>query len=146
MFLHPTLRLVPDNTKFHFMRARFLGILVSAVLSTASVVLFFYPGLNLGIDFRGGIVIQAETPKPADFGALRAAFAAAGLADAGLQRAGTNGVMISLESQATDTATDAAVQHISAALKKAVPGSKILGTSAVGPTVSAQLLRKGILA
>ncbi len=147
MFLHPTLRLVPDNTKIRFMRGRFLGILVSAVLSTASVVLFFYPGLNLGIDFKGGIVIQARTPKPVDFATLRASFAAAGLAEAGLQRVGAaNEVMISLESQATDKATDAAVQRIGAALEKAAPGSKILGTSAVGPTVSAELLRKGLLA
>ncbi len=147
MFLHPTLRLVPDNTKIRFMRGRFLGILVSAVLSTASVVLFFYPGLNLGIDFKGGIVIQARTPKPVDFATLRASFAAAGLAEVGLQRVGAaNEVMISLESQATDKATDAAVQRIGAALEKAAPGSKILGTSAVGPTVSAELLRKGLLA
>lgn len=147
MFLHPTLRLVPDHTKIRFMRGRFLGILVSAVLSTASVVLFFYPGLNLGIDFKGGIVIQAKTPKPIDFASLRASFASAGLANAGLQRVGqANEVMISLESQATDKGTDAAVQRISAALEKAQPGSKILGTSAVGPTVSAQLLHKGILA
>ncbi|MGH7079991.1 MAG: protein translocase subunit SecF, partial [Acetobacteraceae bacterium] len=147
MFLHPTLRLVRDNTKIRFMRGRFLGILTSAVLSTASIVLFFYPGLNLGIDFRGGIVIQARTPGPADFAALRAAFAKAGLADAGLQRVGAaDHVMISLESQASDKATDAAVQRISIALNKAAPGSKILGTSAVGPTVSAQLLRKGLLA
>ncbi|MGH7081603.1 MAG: protein translocase subunit SecF [Acetobacteraceae bacterium] len=147
MFLHPTLRLVPDTTKIRFMRGRFLGILTSAVLSTASIVLFFYPGLNLGIDFRGGIVIQARTPGPADFAALRAAFAKAGLADAGLQRVGAaDHVMISLESQASDKATDAAVQRIGTALNKAAPGSKILGTSAVGPTVSAQLLRKGLLA
>ena len=44
------LRFVPDNTKIQFMRGRFLGLLVSAVLSTASVILFFYPGLNYGID------------------------------------------------------------------------------------------------
>ncbi len=147
MFLHPTLRLVPDRTKIHFMRGRFLGILTSAVLSIASIVLFFHPGLNLGIDFRGGIVIQARTPGPADFAQLRASFAATGLADAGLQRVGAaNHVMISLESQASDKATDAAVQRIGTALNKAAPGSKILGTSAVGPTVSAQLLRKGLLA
>ncbi|MDA8051919.1 MAG: protein translocase subunit SecF [Rhodospirillales bacterium] len=147
MFLRPTLRLVPDNTKIRFMRGRFLGLIVSAVLSTASIALFFYPGLNLGIDFKGGVVIQARTPGPADFARLRAAFAAAGLGSAGLQRVGgANDVMISLESQATDKATEAAVQRIGAALQKAAPGSKVLGTSAVGPSVSAQLLRKGLLA
>jgi len=147
MFLRPMLRLVPDNTKIRFMRGRFLGLIVSAVLSSASVALFFYPGLNLGIDFRGGVVIQAETPGPADFARLRAAFAAAGFGNAGLQRVGSvQDVMISLRSQGTDKATEAAVQKIGVALEKAQPGSKILGTSAVGPSVSAQLLRKGLLA
>ena len=50
----PLFRIVPDGTRIKFMRGRFMGLAVSAVLSTASVVLFFYPGLNLGIDFRGG--------------------------------------------------------------------------------------------
>jgi preprotein translocase subunit SecF len=52
------LRLVPDGTAIHFMRGRFAGVIVSAVLSTISVVLFFYPGLNLGVDFRGGVVVE----------------------------------------------------------------------------------------
>ncbi|HUA77888.1 MAG TPA: protein translocase subunit SecF [Acetobacteraceae bacterium] len=147
MLLRPIFRLVPDNTKIRFMRGRFLGLMVSAVLSTASVVLFFYPGLNLGIDFKGGVVIQAETPHPADFARLRAAFAASGLGGAGLQRLGSpNDVMISLEAQRTDAATDAAVQKIGAALQKAAPGARILGTSAIGASVSAELFQKGLLA
>ena len=47
-----------------------MGLIVSAVLSTASIVLFFYPGLDLGIDFNGGIVMEARTPAPADFGQI----------------------------------------------------------------------------
>ena len=65
------LRFVPDNTKIKFMRGRILGLVVSAVLSTASIILFFYPGLNYGIDFKGGISIEARTPGPGGF--LRAA-------------------------------------------------------------------------
>jgi preprotein translocase subunit SecF len=147
VLLRPLLRLVPDNTQIRFMRGRFLGLIVSAVLSSASVALFFYPGLNLGIDFKGGVVIQARTPGPADFARLRAAFAAEGLSGAGLQRLGAaNEVMIRLESQPSDAATEAAVQHIDGALQKAAPGTRILGTSAVGASVSAELFRKGLLA
>ena len=62
-------RLVPDGTRIHFMRGRFIGLIVSAVLSTASIILFFYPGLHLGIDFSGGIVMEVRTPGPADFAA-----------------------------------------------------------------------------
>jgi SecD/SecF fusion protein len=53
--IEPLLRLVPDGTKIQFMKARPIGLAVSAVLSIASVALFFYPGLNYGVDFRGGI-------------------------------------------------------------------------------------------
>ena len=147
MFIRPMLRLVPDHTKIRFMRGRFLGLMVSAVLSSASIALFFYPGLNLGIDFKGGVVIQAQTPSPADFAHLRSALAASGLGGAGLQRFGSaNDVMIRLEAQPSDAATEAAVQRIGAALQKAEPGTRILGTSAVGASVSAELFRKGLLA
>jgi len=54
------LRLVPDGTTIQFMRGRFAGLIGSAILSTLSVVLFFYPGLNLGVDFRGGVVVEPD--------------------------------------------------------------------------------------
>ncbi len=77
MFMRPLFRLVPDETNIKFMRGRFLGLATSAVLSIASVILFFHPGLHLGIDFRGGIVMEVRTPGPADFGKIRTALAAA---------------------------------------------------------------------
>lgn len=73
------LRFVPDNTKIPFMRGRIAGLLTSAFLSIASIILFFYPGLNYGIDFRGGIVIEARTAGPADFAALRSTLDGLGL-------------------------------------------------------------------
>ena len=71
-----------------FMRGRFLGLAVSAFLSLLSVGLLVYPGLSLGIDFSGGIVVEARTPGPADFNKLRSAFVAAHVPTAGLQRFG----------------------------------------------------------
>ena len=53
------------------MSARFLGIAVSTFLSIASVVLFIKPGLNYGIDFVGGILVEVRTAQPADLAALR---------------------------------------------------------------------------
>ena len=69
MFIKPMFRIVPDNTRIQFMRGRFLGLIVSAILSTASVVLFFYPGLHLGIDFAA---FQAGIAEPAIKDQLRA--------------------------------------------------------------------------
>ena len=55
MFIKPAFRIVRDNTNIKFMKGRIAGLVTSAILSIASVGLFFYPGLNLGIDFSGGM-------------------------------------------------------------------------------------------
>ena len=147
MFYRPLIRIVPDGTRIRFMRGRYAGLIVSAILSTASVALFFYPGLNLGIDFRGGVVVEARTPGPADFGAIRAGLGAAGVPDAGVQRFGKpTDVLIRLESPRDASATQTLVEKVNAGLQKAAPGTKILRTDAVGASVSAQLFRNGMLA
>ena len=45
----PLLRIVPDDTKFDFMRFRRISFPISALLSIVAIFLFFHPGLNLGI-------------------------------------------------------------------------------------------------
>lgn len=146
MFYRPLFRMVPDGTRIPFMRGRIMGLVVSAVLSTISVALFFYPGLNLGIDFKGGIVIEARTPGPADFGKIRSALAAQKL-EAGVQRfGGEDDVLIRLESQPNEAATQNAADRVRHALDQAMPGTKVLRVDAVGASVSAQLLHEGILA
>jgi preprotein translocase SecF subunit len=146
MFMKPLFRFVPDGTRIRFMNGRFAGLIVSAVLSIASIILFIYPGLNLGLDFRGGVVLQVQTAGPTDFPALRAALAKAGLADANLQSFGSghSGVLISLESKATAAATQTSITEAETALKSAAPGSKILSTQAIGAAVSNTLFTQGL--
>ncbi len=146
MFTKPAFRFVPDGTKIRFMNGRFAGLITSAVLSFASVVLFFHPGLNLGLDFKGGVVLQVQTPQKADFSALRAALAGAGLNDAALQSVGNKGnqVLISLESRNNAAATQTAIGEVQTALNKAAPGSTIQSTQAVGASVSSQLFTQGL--
>ena len=147
MFLRPLMRLAPDNTRIQFMRGRFLGLITSAMLSTASVILFFYPGLHLGIDFSGGIVMEAHTPAAADFTKIRAALATQGIAEPGVQRFGEDtSVLIRLPTQPTEAATQVVVAKVRAALEEAQPGSKVLRTDAVGASVSSELFRDGLLA
>ena len=147
MFIKPSFRLAPDNTGFHFMRGRFLGLIVSAVLSMASVVLFFYPGLNLGIDFSGGIVMQVRTEGPADFTKIRGALTDAHIQVQGVQRFGTETeLLIRLSTQPNEQATQLAVTQVRDALAKSVTGARIVRTDAVGASVSAELFRNGLLA
>jgi preprotein translocase SecF subunit len=147
MFIKPHFRIVPDGTRIPFMRGRYMGLLVSAFLSTASVVLFFYPGLNLGIDFSGGVVMQVRTEGPADFNQIRGALAAQHITEQGVQRFGDESeVLIRLGAQPTEAANQTAVAQVRAALEKGVPGARIMRTDAVGASVSAELFRNGLLA
>ncbi len=142
------LRFVPDNTKIQFMRGRIIGLVVSAVLSTASIILFFYPGLNYGIDFRGGISIEARTQGPADFAALRSQINGLGLGEAQLQQFGSpQDVLIRLERQAGgDEAQQKAVEAVRQLLATKFPGTELRQVEAVGATVSGELFRGGMMA
>jgi preprotein translocase subunit SecD/preprotein translocase subunit SecF len=91
--------------------------------------------------------MEAQTPGPADFARLRAAIAAQGLADPGIQRFGADDqVLIRLETQPTEAANQAAVGKVRAGLEQAQPGTKILRTDQVGASVSAELFWDGMLA
>ncbi len=142
------LRLAPDDTKIQFMKGRYIGLIVSAVLSTLSVILFFYPGLNYGIDFVGGVVIEVRTPQAADFPVLRNSLGHLGLGQVALQQFGSvQDVLIRIERQSGgDQAQQVAVEKVRAALNKDFAGAQIRRVEAVGASVSGELFRNGMLA
>ncbi|GAA4476244.1 protein translocase subunit SecF [Gluconacetobacter asukensis] len=151
MFSRPLLRFVPNGTRINFMRGRFIGLATSAVLSIASVILFLHPGLTLGLDFRGGIVVEVRTQGPADFGQVRAALAAQHVDAAGVQSFGApNDVLIRLDAPPAASADhEARTQALVDSVRHAVatlPGAQVLRADAVGASVSAELFRDGMLA
>ncbi len=138
------LRLVPDGTAIPFMRGRFAGLIVSAILSTISVVLYFYPGLNFGVDFRGGILVELRGPQALDTDVIRSAFAPLGYGDLRAQEFGSpQDVLVRFENK---TETQNAQQAVAARVAKALPGVQIRRIDVVGATVSSELFRNGMLA
>ncbi len=107
----------------------------------------FYPGLNLGIDFKRRHRHGGPHPGPADFAKIRTALAAHDVPAAGLQRFGDDhGVLIRLDRQPTEAGTEQVVARVRDALAEAQPGTVDPATDAVGASVSDELFRNGLLA
>lgn len=142
------LKLVPDGTSIRFMDARLFGIGFSAILSVASLALFFSPGLNYGVDFKGGIQLELTTKGPANLQMLRGELGRLNLGEVTLQEYGSpSDVLIRVERQpGGDAEQRVAVDRIKERLSAVVPDATMQRTEVVGPRVSGELAQTGALA
>jgi len=141
----PHLRLVPDDTKFDFMRFRRISFPISATLSIIAILLYFYHGLNFGIDFVGGTLMEVqEKAGAADLAKMRSTLNGLGLGDVQLQQFGSpDNVLIRIAQQpGGDEAQQAAVRKVRGALGDEVDYRRV---EVVGPRVSTELLAYGTI-
>jgi preprotein translocase subunit SecF len=143
--LLPSLRIVPDDTKFDFTRFRRISFPISALLSILAITLFFTHGLNFGIDFKGGTLLEIRAKSgTVDIASMRATLSGLGLGDVQLQQfGGPDEVLIRVAEQpGGDAAQQQAVQKVRGALGDAVDYRRV---EVVGPRVSGELLAYGML-
>ena len=139
------LRIVPDNTNLPFMYWRRVTFPLSAALSLLAVFLFFTVGLNFGIDFRGGTLVELQSRSgPADLSGLRATLGTLGLGDVQLQQFGApTDVLVRIAQQpGGEEAQQAAVAKVRQALGDTYEYRRV---EVVGPRVSAELVTNGII-
>ncbi len=128
------------QTNYPFMATRKVWYGLSIVLMIASITMLFTRGLNLAIDFTGGVSAQASFPATADLAAVRTQLAAAGFHDAVVQNVGSSrqiGVRLPPEPGVKIQQIRA---RLDAALKAVNPGVSGISLSVVGPQVGSQLL------
>src|SRR5688572_19513630 len=96
------IELVPHGTKFSFVSHQRLAIIETVILGIVTVVLLATMGLNYGIDFRGGTLVEVRFTKGApDLADLRSRLNGLGLGDVQIQEFGaSNDLMIRVEEQA----------------------------------------------
>ncbi|GHC62765.1 protein translocase subunit SecDF [Limoniibacter endophyticus] len=139
-------RLIPDGTKFPFMRLRRLTFTLSALATIAAGVLFMTKDMNYGIDFLGGSVIEIQSKEQvADIADVREKLAGLNLGEVQVQEFGSpRDVMVKLQAQeGGDVAMQQAVEQTRAALGDQYEFRRV---EVVGPTVSGELALAGTLA
>lgn len=139
------LRIIPDDTKFGFMRFRRYSYPFSAIVSVISVVAFIFVSMNFGIDFTGGTLIemQAKTGK-FDVGAVREQASDLALGEVEVQEFGDKGE-VSLRfglQQGGEKAQQTVVEKVKAAFEKDFEFRRV---EVVGPRISGELVQSGTL-
>ena len=142
------LKLVPDNTNIDFMRWRNLALVLSILVTVASLVIVGVRGLNLGIDFVGGQMVRATFAQPIEVDQLRDRVNALGLGDASIQEAGSSRTYQIRLPQAPggEGATNKAVSQVRAMIPREYPGARVDAGESVSGKVSEELALDGALA
>ncbi len=141
------LRLIPDNTSFGFMRFRRISFPFSALTSILSVVAFLVLGMNVGIDFKGGTVVemQAKGEMRAEYAAIREAAHKLGLGEIEVQEFGVAGkdvlLRVGIQPGGDDAQKQVLVQLRSAFEEK----FEFRRVEVVGPRVSGELVQNGTI-
>lgn len=148
----PLIQLLPVKTNLRFMRFAKVYAAVSLVATLAAVFLTLYPlkppcgGLNCGVDFRGGTVLELTTKTPADLSVVRETLSARDLGDVQVQAFGSaTDVLVRFETPEGQNPA-VAVEGAKQALIKALGPVQFKRTEVVGPKVSGELFRNGVLA
>jgi preprotein translocase subunit SecF len=140
------------NANYDFLAQRKWAYLISIAFSLIGLVVLLFRGVNYSVEFTGGTLIQVETERPADVGALRNALQARGIPNAEIQTFGSDREIV-LRARVAREGTDANdTQATAEAVGQALDATlgagsyRILRTEAVGPKVGGELRQQAVLA
>ncbi|WP_353217972.1 protein translocase subunit SecF [Sandarakinorhabdus sp.] len=142
------LKLVPDNTNIGFVKLRFIAFALTLALTIGAGALLAVRGLNLGVDFVGGLTMQVEFSAPPPLDALRERVNQVGVGDSALQEFGKpTTILIRLPLPEGDqAAVQRVVGKVRTALEKDYPGVNFSRVESVSGKVSQELITDGLWA
>jgi preprotein translocase subunit SecF len=146
------LKLVPDNTNIGFVRMRFIAFALTLALTIGSIGMLATRGLNLGVDFVGGLTMEVEFKAPPPLDALRTKVDSLGVGNSALQEFGSpNNILIRLPlPEGADTGDQAAVQTVVSKVQAGLKGNygdvAFRRVESVSGKVSGELIESGIWA
>ena len=140
----------PHGTKWKIIEKRNIFVGLSWGLAILAAILLMTRGLNYGVDFKGGSLIEVQAKGPTiDVASLRETLGKLGLGEVQVQASGPNGALIRVAQQpAADEAAEAKAQEAAnTKIKDALAGGyDHRRTEVVGPAVSSELKQTGIVA
>lgn len=139
------LRFIPDDTKFGFMRFRPVAFLMSTILSLVTIGGFLIYGLNVGIDFRGGTLLEVQSRSgPANVAVIRTTLTGLGLGDAQIQEFGGPDIALIRygEVPGGEPAQQAMLRRV---MEQLGSNFDLRRSEVVGPTVSQELIQASII-
>lgn len=149
----PLIKILPVKTNFRFVSfAKYFGV-VSLIASIASLFLALYPltppcgGLNCGIDFKGGTLLEISTaPTDVDLAAVRARLGEMDLGDVQVQAFGAASSALVRFQTPEGESSEQAIAEVKAALTETLGEVTFPKTEVVGPKVSGELFQSGLMA
>lgn len=141
------IRLIPDNPNINFLAIQKPALILSILITLASLVLVVAPGMNFGIDFKGGILIEARFENTPDVPTLRSELEGLGLGQIALQAVGTDGHDIMLripQQEGGDAGNQTAIQKVRDHFGDKVSDYRRI--EMVGPQVGSELINTSLLA
>ena len=142
----PILRIIKSETDINFMRIKKLTLFISSILFFLSLSLVFIKGLNLGIDFTGGSLIEVRFKENIDLNNLRMKMNKLDLGEIQLQTIGNgNDIVIKVQDKKNNENTQSETIQI---IKNSLSGESVEYRRAefVGPKVGGELVNAGIIA
>jgi preprotein translocase SecF subunit len=139
------IHVIPHDTKINFLRFHKVTFLISVIMVVGSILLIAFKGLEFGVDFAGGILMEVKTEGPADLASMREQLSDLGLGEVALQEFGAaDTVLIRLQSQGdAEGAQIAAIQKVKDSLG---PTVQFRRSEYVGPKVGDELIRDATIA
>jgi preprotein translocase subunit SecF len=152
----PLLRFIPEATNIDFVGLRYFAFAIDGLLLLISIISIAWQGFNLGIDFRGGVMMEVKSAQVVNVGTMRQQIDTLGFGETDINtytggecdHPANSCVMIRvLPRQTTGQDQNTADQAVAQSIKtKLGPSYTILSTSVVGPKVSQELFHDGVIA
>jgi len=143
------LKLIPDNTNIGFVRLRKWAFGLTALLTIAAAVLVGMRGLNLGVDFEGGVMIEARFAAPPGVDTVRGYVDRLHVGAADVATFGGDDVLsirLPMPPEKDEGATNRLINKVEAALKAQFPSVTFNRAETVSAKVSGELIQSGLLA